>query len=93
MNQTRDFFLRCRNCHTKNRIPQNKIGTVAKCGNCQTVIETGELLQSAPIMVTDANFRGDGFTVVPANFTGLLGHLVQRLRHAFAGAGNNGSRL
>ena len=56
MNQSRDFFLRCKNCRTKNRIPQNKIGTIAKCGRCQTAIETRELLQSTPIMVTDANF-------------------------------------
>lgn len=57
MNQSRDFFLRCKNCQTKNRIPHNKIGTVAKCGRCQSAIDTRELLQSAPIMVTDANFE------------------------------------
>ena len=57
MNQSRDFFLRCKNCRTKNRIPQNKIGTIAKCGRCQEAIETRELLQSSPIMVTDANFE------------------------------------
>ncbi len=57
MNQTRDFFLRCKQCRTKNRIPQGKIGTVAKCGHCKTAIDTRELLKSAPIMVTDANFE------------------------------------
>jgi len=57
MNLSQDFFLRCINCRTKNRVPRNKIGTIAKCGRCQTAIETRELLQSTPIMVTDANFE------------------------------------
>ena len=57
MNQARDFFLRCKQCQTKNRIPRSKIGTVAKCGRCKSDIDTRELLQSAPLIVTDANFE------------------------------------
>lgn len=57
MNQTRDFFLRCKQCQTKNRIPPAKIGTLAKCGHCKTTIDTRELLQTTPLMVTDANFE------------------------------------
>ena len=39
MNQTTDRIVRCSECGTKNKIPEDKIGSVAKCGKCRSKLK------------------------------------------------------
>jgi thioredoxin 2 len=54
---TQDYYFRCQQCRTKNRIPAGKVGSVGKCGQCGGPLPTSELTTPQPIMVTDANFE------------------------------------
>jgi thioredoxin 2 len=42
----------CPHCLAVNRVPQNKLGDLPKCGKCKNSILTGE-----PIELTSANFQ------------------------------------
>lgn len=52
------FKMRCTACGTKNKIPSEKIKAGAKCGKCGALLETGELFEPQPVMITDGNFDG-----------------------------------
>ncbi len=51
------YIVRCSSCKTKNRIPADKAGLVAKCGKCKAPIDTQELFIGKPVIVTDDNFE------------------------------------
>lgn len=51
------YIVRCSSCKTKNRIPADKAGRVAKCGKCKSPIETQELFIGKPVIVTDNDFE------------------------------------
>lgn len=51
------YFIRCPECRTRNRIPADKLGKVARCGKCQAAIPTADVLTPQPHLVTDANFE------------------------------------
>jgi thioredoxin 2 len=57
MTQMNDFFMRCSNCGTKNRIPAEKVGMTARCGKCKTAIHTRALQIGHPLIITDDNFH------------------------------------
>ena len=52
------YTIRCSNCRAKNRVPAEKIDQNPKCGKCKSDLETKDLLNGNPVMVTDANFDG-----------------------------------
>jgi thioredoxin 2 len=47
-------LVTCPQCHTRNRVPQEKIGQEAKCGKCG--VSFTATVASSPIPVTDATF-------------------------------------
>jgi thioredoxin 2 len=51
------FLLRCASCGTRNRIPAERVGQVARCGKCGAAVSTEALRIDRPITVTDATFR------------------------------------
>lgn len=57
MTQTNAYVVRCSSCKTKNRIPADKAGLVAKCGKCKSPIETHDLFIGKPVIVTDDDFE------------------------------------
>ncbi|RTZ98033.1 MAG: thiol reductase thioredoxin [Deltaproteobacteria bacterium] len=57
MNDSTPYMFRCPNCMTKNRIPQDKVGTIAKCGKCATRLDTKNLFLPQPVTITDGNFE------------------------------------
>ncbi len=57
MTQSDSYMMRCSNCGTKNRIPSDKIGSIAKCGKCRSPINTEELAIEKPVIVTDDDFE------------------------------------
>ena len=57
MTDGRPYLFRCPNCLTKNRIPTDKTGAIAKCGKCGTALNTKDLFLVQPAMVTDGNFE------------------------------------
>ncbi len=46
----------CPECQTKNRIPNEKVGQEAKCGECGVSFNASTNLAASPVTVTDANF-------------------------------------
>ena len=40
MTQTNSFIMTCPKCKTRNRIPKERVGLVAKCGKCREDIQT-----------------------------------------------------
>ena len=54
---TNPYLIRCPHCRTRNRIPADKLGAVARCGKCQGAIPTAEVLTPQPQLVSDANFE------------------------------------
>jgi len=48
--------IRCSACGTKNRIPSEKSGVIAKCGKCSALLDTSDLFSEKPLVVTDNNF-------------------------------------
>jgi thioredoxin 2 len=50
------FKMRCAACGAKNKIPADRIDAGAKCGKCGSLLETRELFEPQPVMVTDGNF-------------------------------------
>ena len=51
------YLIRCPSCRTRNRIPFEKLGQVARCGKCGGAIATADVLIPQPHLVTDANFE------------------------------------
>ena len=51
------YLIRCPNCRTRNRIPADKLGAVARCGKCHGAIPTAEVLTPQPQLVSDVNFE------------------------------------
>jgi len=43
-------------CRTKNKIPAEKMGAKAKCGECGASLETDTMFSGQPVMVSDNNF-------------------------------------
>lgn len=54
---TKSYFFRCSACKTRNRIPFQKINAGAKCGKCGALLDTEELFQAQPIMISETNFE------------------------------------
>ncbi len=50
------LLMSCPECHTINKIPQEKIGEQAKCGKCGISFTATTDLLASPISVTDATF-------------------------------------
>jgi thioredoxin 2 len=48
--------IRCLACGTKNRIPKDKSGLMAKCGKCSAALETKDIFTGKPVVVTDGDF-------------------------------------
>jgi thioredoxin 2 len=48
--------IACPQCHTKNRIPEEKLGQTAKCGKCGMTFVTPHVVNDHPITLTDENF-------------------------------------
>jgi uncharacterized paraquat-inducible protein A len=42
MEQANAYIIRCPDCGASNRIPANRIGTVAKCGKCHAELPTDD---------------------------------------------------
>ena len=57
MTQPNSFIIRCAACGTRNRIPADKIGAVAKCGKCRGAIHTDVLNLDRPLVITDSDFH------------------------------------
>lgn len=51
------YLIRCPKCRTRNRIPADKLGQVARCGKCGGAIATADVLIPQPHLVTEANFE------------------------------------
>ena len=51
-----NYKMRCTQCGAKNKIPAGKLNAGAKCGKCQSVLNTEELFAPQPVMLTEANF-------------------------------------
>ncbi len=51
-----EYYFRCPECGTRNRIPADKVGKTAKCGKCGVPMDTNALRVGHPVLVTDANF-------------------------------------
>jgi len=56
MSYSASYLLRCTACGTKNRIPSERAGHVAKCGKCGVSMSTEDLLVDEPVIVTDRDF-------------------------------------
>jgi len=56
MDKLNGYIIRCPACGTKNKIPASKAGQAGKCGKCGGQLETRELFNNRPVMVTDSNF-------------------------------------
>jgi thioredoxin 2 len=52
-----NYLFRCSECGTRNKIPMEKIGVRAACGKCKAIMNTAELLEDKPVIVTDGNFH------------------------------------
>jgi thioredoxin 2 len=70
MNQKNIRTIRCTKCGTKNRIPMDKTGAYAKCGKCSFPLDTSDLVNRSPIIVTDNDFATK---VLKSPIPGLLG--------------------
>lgn len=56
MTNRENHLFRCPSCKSKNRIPNEHIGSIGKCGKCGNDLNTAELFKPQPISITDANF-------------------------------------
>ncbi|RPH48699.1 MAG: thioredoxin [Desulfobacteraceae bacterium] len=56
MIKTKTVNIRCSACGTKNRIPSDKSGVTARCGKCSALLDTTDLFDEKPLVVTDNNF-------------------------------------
>lgn len=56
MSQKDSRTIRCTKCGIKNKIPLDKAGAFAKCGKCSSPLDTSDLLNKKPVIVTDDNF-------------------------------------
>jgi len=52
------IIVKCRQCGTKNRIPENRMGEGPLCGKCKAPLSTGSVTDK-PVDVTDASFRSE----------------------------------
>lgn len=48
--------LRCSQCHTKNRVPVDKLNEGAKCGRCSAPLEVKDVYTGRTVLASDANF-------------------------------------
>lgn len=48
---TEKVFITCASCSAKNRLPEDKISSAAKCGKCKSSVVTGK-----PLELDDSNF-------------------------------------
>ena len=51
------YLVRCISCGARNRVPENKMGGIARCGKCREPIETQGLLSGKPVMIEDKDFE------------------------------------
>lgn len=51
------YKIRCTKCRAKNRIPSDRLDGRPRCGKCGTDLETGALLISSTMPVSDADFE------------------------------------
>ncbi len=51
------YTIRCAGCRTKNRVPGDRIGKMAKCGRCGGAIDTLPLSVGSPAIVTDGVYE------------------------------------
>lgn len=56
MSSSTPFLLRCRQCHARNRIPEDRISDPANCGKCGHAIDTSVLSVGTVLMVNDKTF-------------------------------------
>jgi len=57
MNSNNGYKIRCLSCGTRNRIPSNKAGDVARCGSCKSILNTEVISATQPVVVTDNDFE------------------------------------
>jgi len=57
MTQSNSFVLRCPKCKTRNRIPKERVGAIAKCGKCAEDFHTDILNIGTPVVITDNVFH------------------------------------
>lgn len=50
------YLVRCTECRTRNRIPSDRMGHIAKCGRCGASFSTREALEQ-PVLITDTTFE------------------------------------
>jgi thioredoxin 2 len=55
---TESVLIRCRDCHTRNRIPVTRLQDGPRCGRCKHPFPPIPVT-TRPVMVTDANFHGE----------------------------------
>ncbi len=48
--------IRCTKCGARNRVPMDKAGAYAKCGKCSSPLDTSDILNDKPVIVTDESF-------------------------------------
>ncbi|MBN1664208.1 MAG: thioredoxin TrxC [Deltaproteobacteria bacterium] len=54
------MIIRCLNCGTKNRMPEDRLNDRPLCGKCKApLVVRDEKVQAAPVEVTDDSFAGE----------------------------------
>jgi thioredoxin 2 len=48
--------LRCSECQAKNHVPAAKINARPTCGRCGTLLQTDNIFNPSPVMISDGNF-------------------------------------
>jgi thioredoxin 2 len=51
------YLVLCASCHTKNRIPAEKINADPVCGKCHTPLNLTGIFDGKPVIVSDATFE------------------------------------
>jgi len=57
MKNSNQIFFRCQECGTKNRIPAERVTSNPRCGKCRHLLDTDELFEIQPMIVTTENFE------------------------------------
>jgi thioredoxin 2 len=50
------LLVSCPECHTKNKVPQDKLGQQAKCGKCGESFTASTDRLASPMAITDSTF-------------------------------------